>query len=65
MKLTVDSVVNRSSKITIRIDGYVPLDVKIIDSIGSPPLYLRVGNGKKSLLELAILPENGLYQLSH
>lgn len=60
MKLTVDSVVNRSSDITISIDGYVPLDVKIIDSIGSPPLYWRVGNGKKSLLELAILPENGL-----
>ena len=41
------------------IDGYVPLDIKILDQKKLPPLYWRVGDGKKSLLELAVLPENG------
>lgn len=59
MRLTVDNVVNKPKKVAITIDGYVPVDIKIHDPIGLPPLYWRVGNGDKSLLELAILPENG------
>lgn len=59
MKLTVDSVVNESHNVAISIDGYVPVDIKVFDPIGLPPLYWRVGDGKKSLLELAVLPENG------
>ncbi|MGO4743340.1 hypothetical protein [Serratia quinivorans] len=59
MILTVDKVVNEPNNITITIDGYVPVDIKILDPKGLPPLYWRTGNGKKSLLELAVLPENG------
>jgi len=59
MKLTVDSVINEPGCVAITTDGYVPVDIKIIDSKKLPPLYWRVGNGKKSLLELAVLPENG------
>ncbi|AJJ09660.1 hypothetical protein CH64_1861 [Yersinia rohdei] len=59
MKLTVDSVVNESHTVAISIDGYVPIDVKLVDPIDFPPLYWRAGDGKKSLIELAVLPENG------
>lgn len=59
MRLTVDSVINEPESVAITIDGYVPVDIKILDSKRLPPLYWRVGNGKKSLLELAVLPENG------
>ncbi|MBV4414593.1 hypothetical protein J0B02_17585 [Enterobacteriaceae bacterium YMB-R22] len=60
MKLTVDRIVNELGDVAITIDGYVPVDVKLIDSQKLPPLYWRVGNGERSLLELAVLPENGL-----
>lgn len=60
MKLTVDGVINEPGVVAITIDGYVPVDVKFTDSKKLPPLYWRVGDGKKSLLELAVLPENGL-----
>ncbi|MEN4932084.1 hypothetical protein ABEI22_23705 [Erwinia billingiae] len=59
MKLTIDSVINEPRSVTVTIDGYVPVDIKILDPKKLPPLYWRVGNGKKSLLELAVLPENG------
>lgn len=59
MKPTVDRVVNEPSNVAITIDGYVPIDIKIFDSKYLPPLYWRVGSGKKNLLELAVLPENG------
>ncbi|WP_313108738.1 hypothetical protein [Atlantibacter sp.] len=60
MKLTIDSVINEPGSVAITIDGYVPVDIKIFDSKKLPPLYWRIGNGNKSLLELAVLPENGL-----
>nr|ELR5259448.1 hypothetical protein [Providencia rettgeri] len=59
MKLTIDSVINNSKCIDINIDGYVPIDIKLFDTIGNIPLYYRLGNGKESLLEIAVLPENG------
>ncbi|WP_168393599.1 hypothetical protein [Erwinia amylovora] len=59
MKLTVDRVVNEPNDVAISIDGYVPIDIKIFESKGFPPLYWRIGNGKRSLLEFAVLPENG------
>ncbi|AJF55810.1 MULTISPECIES: hypothetical protein [Enterobacteriaceae] len=59
MKLTVDSVINEPRSVAITIDGYIPVDIKIIDSKKLPPLYWRGGDGKKNLLELAVLPENG------
>lgn len=59
MKLTIDSVINKSKHIDISIDGYVPIDIKLSDTIGNIPLYYRLGNGKNSLLEIAVLPENG------
>lgn len=59
MRLTVKNVVHKPLDVTIAIDGYVPVDINIHDPIGLPPLYWQVGNGGKSLLELAILPENG------
>lgn len=59
MKLTVNSVINEPESVTITLDGYVPFDINIHDSKKLPPLYWRVGNGKRSLLELAVLPENG------
>ena len=60
MKLTIDNVINELGVVAITIDGYVPVDIKIIDSKELPPLYWRAGDGKKSLLELAVLPEDGL-----
>lgn len=59
MKLTIDSVINEPVSVAITTDGYAPVDIKIIAPKNLPPLYWRVGNGKKSLLELAVLPENG------
>ncbi|WP_261640724.1 hypothetical protein [Erwinia mallotivora] len=59
MRLTIDSVINEIGNVAITIDGYVPVDIKVIDSKNLPPLYWRIGNGKKSLLELAVLPESG------
>ncbi|HHP7421926.1 hypothetical protein [Providencia rettgeri] len=59
MKLTIDSVINKSKYMDISIDGYVPIDIKLFDTIGNVPLYYRLGDGKKSLLEIAVLPENG------
>lgn len=58
MKLTVNNVINETGSVAITIDGYVPVDIKLIDNKKLPPLYWRVGNGSKSLLELAVLPEN-------
>ncbi|EPW5279694.1 hypothetical protein [Yersinia enterocolitica] len=59
MRLTVDRVVNDPNNVAITIDGYVPVDIKLLDPQGLPPLYWRVGDGKKSLLEWAVLPETG------
>lgn len=59
MKLTIDSVINNSKYPDISIDGYVPIDIKLFDPTGDVPLYYRLGSGKKSLLEIAVLPENG------
>jgi len=59
MKLTVSSVINEVADVAITIDGYIPLDIKFIDYEKHPPFYWRVGNGQKSLLELAVLPQNG------
>jgi len=60
MRLTIDTVVNEPVNVAITIDGYVPVHIKIIDSKSNfSPLYWRVGNGRKSLLELAVLPEDG------
>ncbi|MFU9136176.1 hypothetical protein [Erwinia tasmaniensis] len=59
MRLTVENIINEPGSVAITIDGYVPVDIKILDSKKLPPLYWRVGNGNKSLLELAVLPENG------
>ncbi|WBG91739.1 hypothetical protein N5580_04065 [Pantoea piersonii] len=59
MKLTIDNVINEPGSVAVTIDGYVPIDIKILDQKKLPPLYWRVGDGKKSLLELAVLPENG------
>ena len=58
MKLTVNNVINETGSVAITIDGYVPVDIKLIDNKKLPPLYWRVGNGSKSFLELAVLPEN-------
>ncbi|TQI81344.1 hypothetical protein FHU10_3741 [Serratia fonticola] len=59
MNIIIDTVVKEYDNVTIDIDGYVPIDIKLVDSKGNPPLYWRVGDGSKSLLELAVLPENG------
>ncbi|WP_407321964.1 hypothetical protein [Dickeya ananatis] len=59
MNLIIERILNEPNNITIDIDGYVPLDIKFSAPIGLPPLYWRVGDGKKSLLELAVLPESG------
>lgn len=59
MKLTVDNVINEPGSVAITIDGCIPFDIKLFDSKKLPPLYYRVGNGNKSLLELAVLQENG------
>lgn len=36
MKLTVDSVINEPRSVAITIDGYIPVDIKIIDSKSLP-----------------------------
>ncbi|MCH9405005.1 hypothetical protein [Pantoea agglomerans] len=59
MRLTIDGVINEFASVAVTIDGYVPVDINIINDKLLPPLYWRVGNGKKSLLELAVLPDNG------
>ena len=59
MRLKVEKVVSKATNMTINIDGDIPIVIDIHNSVGSPPLYWRVGNGKKSLLEIAVLPENG------
>lgn len=59
MKLTVDRVVFEPENVAVSIDGYIPIDVKLLEPRVLPPLYWRVGDGKKNLLELAFLPENG------
>lgn len=59
MKLTVDDVINETGSVAISIDGYAPLDIKILDALKLPPLYWRAGNGNASLLEFAVLPESG------
>ncbi|MEB6380840.1 hypothetical protein MXM41_18180 [Leclercia adecarboxylata] len=59
MKLTIDRVDYEPKNVAVSIDGYVPIDIKLLEPIGLPPLYWRVGDGKKSLLEMAFLPENG------
>ncbi|OJT34375.1 hypothetical protein [Serratia plymuthica] len=59
MNLIIDTVVKGHDNVTINIDGDVPLDIKLVDSKGNSPLYWRIGDGCKSLLELAVLPKNG------
>ena len=59
MSMIVNAVAKGSDDITISIDGYVPVDVKIVEPDSDFPVYWRVGDGKKSLLELAVLPKNG------
>lgn len=59
MKIITDNVIDENRKVVITIDGYVPLDIKIVDTLKSPPLYWRTGNGNTSLLEFAVLPESG------
>ncbi|WP_073534495.1 hypothetical protein [Serratia marcescens] len=59
MNLIIDTVVKGHDNVVINIDGDVPLDIKLVDSEGRSPLYWRVGDGRKSLLELAVLPKNG------
>jgi hypothetical protein len=61
MNIIIDSVVKGHNNVTIDIGGYVPLDIKLVDSKGKAPFYWRVGDGSKSLLELAVLPKNGFY----
>ncbi|MCC8463810.1 hypothetical protein, partial [Photorhabdus bodei] len=38
---------------------YIPIDIQLVDNINETPLYWRVGDDKKSLLEFAILPSDG------
>ncbi|WP_313385813.1 hypothetical protein [Pantoea sp.] len=59
MKIIADNVIDETRNVVITIDGYVPLDIKILDALKSSPLYWRTGNGNASLLEFAVLPESG------
>ncbi|TNH44742.1 hypothetical protein [Photorhabdus luminescens] len=46
-------------EITINIDCYIPIDIQLVDNINETPLYWRIGDNEKSLLEFAILPSDG------
>ncbi|MCW7550192.1 MULTISPECIES: hypothetical protein [Photorhabdus] len=46
-------------EVTINIDGYIPIDIQLVDNINETPLYWRIGDNEKSLLEFAILPSDG------
>lgn len=59
MKLTIDRVISEPKYTDINIDGYVPVNIRLFDPMGEAPLYYRLGNGKKSLLEIAVLAKNG------
>ncbi|AWK42765.1 hypothetical protein GPY51_13825 [Photorhabdus laumondii subsp. laumondii] len=58
MMLKIIKPVN-DQEVIINIDGYTPIDIQLVDNINETPLYWRVGDDKKSLLEFAILPSNG------
>ncbi|WP_083860596.1 hypothetical protein ACSVCE_09935 [Chromobacterium haemolyticum] len=60
MNLTIDRVVEFAGGVELSMDGYVPIDIKFVDPNGAPPLYWRAGDGRKSLLEVAVLPGSGL-----
>lgn len=59
MNMIVNAIVKGSDDVTVSIDGYVPVDIKLADPNGDSPVYWRLGDGRKSLLELAVLPRNG------
>ncbi|QHG40855.1 hypothetical protein ACOI38_17440 [Escherichia coli] len=65
MKLTVDSVINEPRSVAITIDGYIPVDIKIIDSKKLPPLYWRGGDGKKTYLNWLYYQKMVFYHPSH
>ncbi|PQQ30851.1 hypothetical protein C6H64_08430 [Photorhabdus luminescens] len=46
-------------EVTINIDSDTPIDIQLVDNINETPVYWRVGDDKKSLLEFAILPSDG------
>ncbi|WP_387689789.1 hypothetical protein [Photorhabdus sp. RM71S] len=46
-------------EVTISIDDYIPINIQLVDNINETPLYWRIGDNKKSLLEFAILPSDG------
>ncbi|MBS9436932.1 hypothetical protein EAE91_07015 [Photorhabdus noenieputensis] len=46
-------------KVIINIDGDTPINIQLVDNINETPVYWRVGDDKKSLLEFAILPNDG------
>ncbi|OCQ53933.1 hypothetical protein Ppb6_00953 [Photorhabdus australis subsp. thailandensis] len=58
MMLKIINLVN-IHEVTINIDGYTPIDIHLGDNINENPVYWRVGDDKKSLLEFAILPSDG------
>lgn len=60
MNLTIDRVVEFAGGVELSMDGYVPIDIKFVDPNDAPPLYWRAGDGRKSLLEVAVLPGSGL-----
>lgn len=50
----VDDVVD----LEITFDGYIPFSVEVCGQRKHPPLYWRVGDGVKNMLEISVQPEN-------
>ncbi|MCA6218986.1 hypothetical protein [Photorhabdus antumapuensis] len=46
-------------EVTINTDEYIPIDIQLVDNMNETPLYWRIGDNEKSLLEFAILPSDG------
>lgn len=59
MKPVISSFVISNETPKVEVGGASLVEVNLLELKGEQPLYWRVGDGKKSLLEFAISPRNG------
>ena len=57
MILKADVYVDEAVDLEITFDGYIPFSVEVYGQRKHPPLYWRVGDGVKNMLEISVQPE--------
>jgi hypothetical protein len=57
--MKIKKEVSATKKENVEFDNYVPISVSFENNTTTPPLYLRYGNGKSSLLEIGVSESSG------